>query len=114
MKQKIIEKEIVKDIARGMADSELTQKYNLSEDQLRSIFKQLANSACKENSNVSQRPQIWNGSSGTHEEISAHLGSTRKFSQQACLRQMLSLQPNSRLSVPLVTNTVVVGAREVR
>ena len=52
MKQKIIDKEIVKDIARGMSDSELTQKYNLSGDQLRSIFKQLANSACKENSNV--------------------------------------------------------------
>jgi Mor family transcriptional regulator len=47
MKQKIIEKEIVKDIARGMADSELTQKYNLSGDQLRSIFKQLANTRAK-------------------------------------------------------------------
>jgi len=47
MKQKIIEKEIVKDIARGMSDSELTQKYNLSEDQLRSIFKQLTNARAK-------------------------------------------------------------------
>ncbi len=42
MKERIIRKEIVKDIARGMSDSELTQKYNLSRDQLRSIFKQLA------------------------------------------------------------------------
>src|SRR5208337_2255641 len=47
MKKKIIEKEIVKDIARGMSDSELTQKYNLSRDQLRSIFKQLANVRAK-------------------------------------------------------------------
>ncbi|MGO9566221.1 MAG: PilZ domain-containing protein [Desulfomonilaceae bacterium] len=42
MKERIIRKEIVKDIALGMSDSELTQKYNLSRDQLRSIFKQLA------------------------------------------------------------------------
>jgi uncharacterized protein (DUF433 family) len=47
MKKKIIEKEIVKDIARGMSDSELTQKYNLSRDQLRSIFKQLADARVK-------------------------------------------------------------------
>lgn len=47
MKKKIVEKEIVKDIARGMSDSELTQKYNLSRDQLRSIFKQLANARVK-------------------------------------------------------------------
>ena len=47
MKPKIIDKEIVKDIARGMSDSELTQKYNLSGDQLRSIFKQLANTRAK-------------------------------------------------------------------
>ena len=52
MRQKFIDKEIVKDIAGSMSDSELTQKYNLSRDQLRSIFKQLANSSCKENSNV--------------------------------------------------------------
>ena len=42
MNQIIIDKEIVKDIAHGMADSELTRKYDLSGDQLRSIFKQLA------------------------------------------------------------------------
>ena len=42
MKHKIIWKEIVKDIARGMTDSELIKKHNLSRDQLRSIFKQLA------------------------------------------------------------------------
>jgi PilZ domain len=47
MKTKIIEKEIVKDIARGMSDSELTQKYDLSRDQLRSIFKQLADARAK-------------------------------------------------------------------
>jgi len=47
MKERIIRKEIVKDIARGMSDSELTQKYNLSRDQLRSIFKQLANVRAK-------------------------------------------------------------------
>ena len=47
MKKKIIEMEIVKDIARGMSDSELAQKYNLSRDQLRSIFKQLANARAK-------------------------------------------------------------------
>ena len=47
MKKRIIEKEIVKDIARGMRDSELTLKYNLSGDQLRSIFKQLANVRAK-------------------------------------------------------------------
>ena len=47
MKKKIVQKEIVKDIARGMSDSELTQKYNLSEDQLRSIFKQLADARVK-------------------------------------------------------------------
>jgi uncharacterized protein (DUF433 family) len=47
MKTKIIEKEIVKDIARGMSDSELTQKYKLSRDQLRSVFKQLANARAK-------------------------------------------------------------------
>jgi uncharacterized protein (DUF433 family) len=42
VKQKIIWKQIVKDIARGMTDSELTAKYNLSEDQLRTVFRQLA------------------------------------------------------------------------
>jgi PilZ domain len=42
MKERIIDKEIIKDIACGMSDSELTQKYNLSENQLRSIFKQIA------------------------------------------------------------------------
>jgi Mor family transcriptional regulator len=47
MKPKIIDKEIVKDIARGMSDSELTQKYNLSGEQLRSIIKQLANVRAK-------------------------------------------------------------------
>jgi uncharacterized protein (DUF433 family) len=36
MKQKIIWKEIVKDIASGMTDSELTTRYNVSEVQLRS------------------------------------------------------------------------------
>jgi uncharacterized protein (DUF433 family) len=41
MKKRIINKEIVKDIARGLTDSELTQNYNLSADQLQSIFKQL-------------------------------------------------------------------------
>ncbi|MGO9569448.1 MAG: PilZ domain-containing protein [Desulfomonilaceae bacterium] len=47
MKKKIIEKEIIKHIVRGMSDSELTQKYNLSGDQLRSIFKQIANARAK-------------------------------------------------------------------
>jgi Mor family transcriptional regulator len=47
MKKKIIEKEIIKDIASGMSDSALTQKYNLSGDQLRSIFKQLADARAK-------------------------------------------------------------------
>ena len=47
MRQKIIDKEIVKDIAGSMSDSELTQKYSLSRDQLRSIFKQLANTRAK-------------------------------------------------------------------
>jgi uncharacterized protein (DUF433 family) len=42
MKQKIIWKQIVKDVAHGMTDSELTAKYNLSEDQLRTVFRQLA------------------------------------------------------------------------
>ena len=42
MKQRIIGKEIVKDIARRMPDAELTKKYNLSEGELRSIFRQLA------------------------------------------------------------------------
>ncbi len=47
MQKRIIEKEIVKDIAHGMTDSELAQKYNLSGDELRSIFKQLANVRAK-------------------------------------------------------------------
>jgi Mor family transcriptional regulator len=47
MKKRIVEKEIIKDIARGMSDSELAQKYNLSGDQLRSIFKQLAKARAK-------------------------------------------------------------------
>jgi uncharacterized protein (DUF433 family) len=47
MKKKIIDKEIVKDIAHGMSDSELTHKYNLSADQLRSIFKQLTDVRAK-------------------------------------------------------------------
>jgi uncharacterized protein (DUF433 family) len=42
MKKRIIDKEIVKDIARGMTDSDLTQKYHLSEDQIRTVFKRLA------------------------------------------------------------------------
>ena len=42
MKGTIIWREIVKDISRGMTDSELTQKYNLAAGQLLSIFKQLA------------------------------------------------------------------------
>jgi uncharacterized protein (DUF433 family) len=42
VKQKIIWKQIVKDIARGMTDSELVTKYNLSEGQLRTVFRQLA------------------------------------------------------------------------
>lgn len=42
MKLKIIWKDMVKDIARGMTDSELAKKYGLSNDQLRSVFKQLA------------------------------------------------------------------------
>jgi uncharacterized protein (DUF433 family) len=42
MEKRIIDKEIVKDISRGMTDSELTKKYNLSAGQLLSIFKQLA------------------------------------------------------------------------
>jgi uncharacterized protein (DUF433 family) len=42
MKEKIIWKEIVKDITRGMTDSQLVQKYKVSRGQLRSIFKQLA------------------------------------------------------------------------
>jgi uncharacterized protein (DUF433 family) len=42
MKQKIVWQKIVKDIARGMTDSELSQKYNLSAVQLRSTFRQLA------------------------------------------------------------------------
>ena len=33
---------MVKDIARGINDLELTRKYGLSNDQLRSVFKQLA------------------------------------------------------------------------
>ncbi len=47
LKKRIIEKEIVKDIAHGMTDSELTVKYNLSGDELRSIFKRLANVRAK-------------------------------------------------------------------
>ena len=42
MKQKIIGKEIVKDIALGMTDAELTEKYNLSGGELRAVFSQLA------------------------------------------------------------------------
>ena len=42
MKHKIISKEIVKQIACGITDSELIKKHNLSHDQLRSVFKQLA------------------------------------------------------------------------
>ena len=42
MKHQIIWKEIVKDIALGTTDSELIKKYNLSRDQLRSIFKEVA------------------------------------------------------------------------
>jgi hypothetical protein len=42
MKKRIIDKEIIRDIASGMPHSELTQKYSLSENQLRSIFKQIA------------------------------------------------------------------------
>jgi uncharacterized protein (DUF433 family) len=42
MEKRIIDKEIIKDVACGMSDSELTQKYNLSENQLRSVFKQIA------------------------------------------------------------------------
>src|SRR5271157_1995337 len=42
MKQRIIGKEIVKDIARRMTNAELTKKYNLSEGELRSIFRHLA------------------------------------------------------------------------
>ena len=42
MKLKIIWKEIVKDISLGMTDSELSSKYNLGWDQLRFVFKQLA------------------------------------------------------------------------
>ncbi len=42
MKPKIDWKEIVKDLARGKTDLELTYKYNLAKDQLRSIFRQLA------------------------------------------------------------------------
>jgi ankyrin repeat protein/rubrerythrin len=42
MKKRIIDKKIIKDIACRMSDSELTRKHNLSGDQLRSIFKQLA------------------------------------------------------------------------
>jgi Mor family transcriptional regulator len=45
--KKIIDKEIVKDIAGRMSDSELTQKYNLSVDELRSIFQQLAKARAK-------------------------------------------------------------------
>jgi len=47
MEKRIVDKEIVKDIARGMSHSELTQKYNLSEAQLRSIFQQLAQARAK-------------------------------------------------------------------
>jgi Mor family transcriptional regulator len=43
MKQKIVWKEIVKDIACGMTDSDLSKKYNLSSRQLLSIFRQLSN-----------------------------------------------------------------------
>jgi Mor family transcriptional regulator len=42
MKHNIIWKKIVKDIAGGMTDPELIKKYNLSENQLISIFRQLA------------------------------------------------------------------------
>ncbi len=42
MKKRIIDKKIIKDIACRMSDSELTRKHNLSGDQLRSIFNQLA------------------------------------------------------------------------
>ncbi len=42
MKSKIIWKEIVKDISRGMSDAELMNKHELARDQLKSIFKQLA------------------------------------------------------------------------
>ncbi len=47
MEKRIIDKEIVKDIARGMSHSELMQKYNLSGAQLRSIFQQLAKARAK-------------------------------------------------------------------
>jgi Mor family transcriptional regulator len=42
MEKRIIDKEIVQDISRGMTGSELTKKYNLSRDQLLSIFNQVA------------------------------------------------------------------------
>ena len=42
MKQKIVGKEIVKDIASGMTDAELAEKYNLSGGELRTVFRQLA------------------------------------------------------------------------
>ena len=47
MKKKIIDKGIIKHIAHGMTDSELTPKCNLSGDELRSIFKQLATARAK-------------------------------------------------------------------
>ena len=47
MKKKIIDKEIIRDIARGMANSELLQKYKLTTDQLLSIFQQLAETRAK-------------------------------------------------------------------
>lgn len=42
MEKRIIDKEIVKDISRGMTGSELTTKYNLSRDQLLWVLKQVA------------------------------------------------------------------------
>ncbi|MGO9569249.1 MAG: PilZ domain-containing protein [Desulfomonilaceae bacterium] len=43
MKHMVLWKAIVHDVASEMSDSDLTKKYNLSGDQLRSIFKRLAN-----------------------------------------------------------------------
>jgi uncharacterized protein (DUF433 family) len=42
MEKRTIDKEIIKDISRGMPGSELAKKYNLSESQLQSIFHQVA------------------------------------------------------------------------
>ena len=108
MKKKIVEKQIVKDIARGLSDSELTQNYNLSREQLRSVFKQLANVRGKRIQTLASdlRSGMARSKLMTKYQLSSEaLASSRSGD----LRQMLSLQPNSRLSALFTTNRSLDG-----